>query len=133
MKKILVLEDEPPVMRIFEAVLRGYTVVGASTAAQAIFEHGRENFELLIADVRLAVSSGVLVAVELHSRTPALRTILTSGCPLNMWDEEDLAKLRELPLGAVSILQKPFVPETLLAKVYGLIGEPAASSIAAVS
>jgi len=130
-KNILVLEDEAPLMEIFRAVLNEeYTVFEASTARLAILEHRRHHIDLLIADLSLPVSSGILVALQLHSLSPDLRTILTSGYPLGMWDKEHIAKLKHLPLGSVNILQKPFFPATLLAKVHGLIGDSSSQLVA---
>jgi two-component system response regulator RegA len=129
-KRILILEDEVSVMEVFRPALQEYSIIEATTAQQAVFECRRQPIDLLIADVTLPVESGILVALELLSLSPASRVILISGYPLSMWNHEDTAKLKDLPLGAVNTLQKPFSPETLRAKVHGLIGTPTSLLVA---
>jgi hypothetical protein len=62
------------------------------------------------------------VALELRKSIPALRIILTSGYPPDMWP--DVALLREVPPDAIRILQKPFLPKELLDRTGELIGNP---------
>jgi CheY-like chemotaxis protein len=96
-----------------------------ATSAEQAFERFEENdaqVDLLIADVTLGSTSGIRVALELWSLLPNLRTIISSGYPQSLWPEEDAAELLEYPLESVAILQKPFVPATLLNLIHRLIG-----------
>jgi len=77
--------------------------------------------DLLIADVT-PPCCGILVAFQLKAWRPDLRTILTSGYPVNMWDEQQAAELSEIPSDSVRVLQKPFLPKDLLRTVDELIG-----------
>lgn len=61
MKTILMLEDEPIVMRLLRHILKQYSGIEATTAEQAIrlfLDHVRE-VDLLVSDVTLPSSSGV--------------------------------------------------------------------------
>jgi len=114
---ILVLEDEPSIMIVIRMVLApmGHNLLEARTAEEACvrFRESDGMIDLLIADVTLPVSSGIRVALEFRSRLPYLRTILTSGYPPDMWDEQDAAELSELPSDSIVTLQKPFTPKFL--------------------
>jgi CheY-like chemotaxis protein len=124
MKKILILEDEPFVAALLRLLLKGYIVVEATTAAQALqafTEHNRQ-FDLLIADVNLPISSGVQVAVILRSQLPTLKVILSSGYPLGNWREQDVADLQRLGEHSVTLIEKPFLPKALTDLVHALIG-----------
>jgi CheY-like chemotaxis protein len=127
-KTILLLEDHPVVMNVLRVVLnlQGFSLVEATTVQQALqcIRQRTTDIDLLIADVGLPDGSGVQVALEFHSLLPKLRIILTSGYPPSMWNDQDAAGLNELPSESVSMLQKPFLPATLLAAVVKLIGPP---------
>jgi CheY-like chemotaxis protein len=129
---ILILEDEPYVMALTRSVLKtlGQQILEASTADEAIqrFQETDGIVHLLIADVTLRVSSGIRVAVELRSKFGDLKVILMSGYPPDMWGEADKRELNELPAGSVAILQKPFMPATLLETVHRLLRVPAQSA-----
>ncbi|MGA2115694.1 MAG: hypothetical protein ABSH56_13210 [Bryobacteraceae bacterium] len=85
------------------------------------FEESDGDIDLLIADVTLPVSSGIRVALELRCFLPNLRIVLTSGYPADMWNEQDAAKLSELPSDSVAILQKPWVPGLMRQAVATLV------------
>jgi len=123
---ILILEDEPSIMKLTSMILEplGHTILEAATAEEALqqFEESDGRIDLLIADVTLPVSSGIEVALELRSLLPYLRIILTSGYPPHMWNEQDAAELSELPSDSVATLQKPFMPALLLQTVARYVG-----------
>jgi CheY-like chemotaxis protein len=124
MKNILILEDEPIITALLRLLLRDYIVIEATTAAQALqafTEHNRQ-IDLLIADVNLPISSGVQVALILASQLPTLKVILTSGYPVGMWREQDVADLQHLGEHSVTLIEKPFLPKALTDLVDALIG-----------
>jgi len=123
---ILVLDDEEPIRKIVRITLAsvGYTVFEASTAIEALsfLDYGETGLDLLIADVNLLSGpSGVRVALELRSLFPFLRTILISGVPLGMWNDQDAAEWSELPSDSVVVLEKPFHAAELLERVRTLM------------
>jgi DNA-binding response OmpR family regulator len=126
-KTILVLEDESMLLKLLGSVLsQDYCVLKATTAEQALslfIEHSRQ-VDLLVADLSLAKSSGILVALLLRSVIPGLPIILTSGYPVNSWCERDAADLVRLGPRSVAIIEKPFLSRTLLKAVRELTREP---------
>jgi CheY-like chemotaxis protein len=126
MTSILVLEDEPFLMTFLRQLLEQYTVLEASTAEEALrrFMDNKPSVGLLIADVNLATSSGIQVALLLRQENPALPVILTSGYPVSNWSGRDAADLARLGPSTVTILQKPFTSQTALERVRELVGEP---------
>lgn len=132
MKTILILEDEPVVMALIRRVLsKRYAILESTTAEEALqrFSEHHCAVDLLIADVTLPVSSGIRVALELRGANQALRIILTSGYPPEMWPDQDAAELNEIPSGSVATLLKPFLPATLQEMVAALIGLSESASV----
>jgi CheY-like chemotaxis protein len=127
MKTILVLDDEDtlkiPLCRLLER--NGYRTLEAGDAEEAVrqFHDNGLKIDLLIADVSLAIGSGVQVAVTLREDFPDLGVILATGYPSHMWRARDYALLGRLGPEGVSILQKPFASQTLLYTIGILLGE----------
>jgi CheY-like chemotaxis protein len=125
MKTILVLEDEAMVTRLFHLALRGYNIVEAATAAEALrhFCNYESHIDLLIADLALA-TTGINVPLRLRSVLPTLPVILASDCPQRNWTDQNSDALGRLGTDSVTILQKPFFPSVVLHKVHEMIGAP---------
>lgn len=125
-KTILVLEDEPPLLKLLRHMLKQYKVLEAATAEQALglFSDHHRPINLLVADVTLPTSSGIVVALLLRFEVPDMPVILTSGYPEANWSPRDSADLERLGSKSVAILQKPFPAQELLTTVRRLIGEP---------
>lgn len=118
MSNILIVEDEPLILTLMTLILEplGHNLLKASTVAEAFqhFEETDASIDLLIADVNLAVNSGIRVALEFRSLLPNLRIILTSGHTPDMWPEPEATEIGELPTDSLAVLQKPFRPANLL-------------------
>jgi DNA-binding NtrC family response regulator len=123
-KTILVLEDEPCVMKVLRLVLlrAGYTLIEASSAEQALQQSRKSigNISLIIAEVT-PPCSGLHVSLQMKKWMPALGIILTSCYPIDMWDEQQRAELFNAP-SDVRVLGKPFHPAQLCRMVYEMIG-----------
>ena len=78
-KTILVLEDEPLVMKLLRHVLRHYQVISATTAEQAlqVFGNGPGQVDLLATDVRLPTLSGIQVALLFRLHCTIRRFLLS--------------------------------------------------------
>ena len=124
MKTLLVLEDEPTVMKLLHLMLKEYSLIEATSAEQAIqhFSERDRQIDLLLADLTLPSSSGIQVALHFRSEISDLPVILTSGFPVSGWSVRDAADLKELGTRAVMVLQKPFQKQVLLSAVLQLIG-----------
>ena len=126
MKTLMVLEDEPSLMRLLRHTLRDYRVIEAETAEEALLTFIDHDYavDLLVADLTLPTRSGAQVAIHLRSKIPDLPVILTSGYPVSGWSERDSSDLRRLGETSVAVLQKPFAGHELLASICDLTGWP---------
>ncbi len=81
--KVLVIEDEEPVMLLIERVLseNGFDVSKASSCEEArkVFEEKQGEFDVLIVDMVLPDGNGVELAEELRARGSHPGVVLTSG------------------------------------------------------
>jgi CheY-like chemotaxis protein len=129
-KTILLLEDEPALLKLWRhaLTLNGYAIWEAANAEDAIkrFLDANRQIDLLLADVTLPVSSGILVALLLRAEVPGLSVVLTSHHPLTTWKARDAADLERLGSDSVIVLQKPFKNQTLLNSIRELTGAPSA-------
>ncbi len=114
---ILVVDDEPSMRRMIRSMLAGeYVTLEADGADEAIVtatEFGVP-FELLLTDVVLPVSNGVVLSKLLRERGLAKTTLFMSG-----YGPEILAQYG-CPAGA--FLKKPFTPKGLRARVAAELG-----------
>jgi CheY-like chemotaxis protein len=126
MKAILVLEDEPSLMKLLRHTLRDYRMIEATTAEEALMLFIDYDYliDLLVADLTLPGESGAQVALHFRSKIPDLPVILTSGYPVSGWTERDSADLRRLGDLSVAVLQKPFTGHQLLDAICDLTGCP---------
>jgi CheY-like chemotaxis protein len=114
-RRILVVEDEPPVRGLIRKVLerKGYDVLTASdgeTALQVAADRPGE-IDLLIADLVMPGMSGREVAEKLAIMEPDMATILISG-----YTTDDLVRAG-IEQGDYVFVPKPFSPETLTTRV----------------
>jgi CheY-like chemotaxis protein len=129
MKTVLVLEDEPSVLKDLRRLLEQYCPIEAATPEEALLrfiDHDCQ-IDLLVADLRGArrrvpSRSGIEVALLLRSKLPRLPVILTSGCPAVDWNHRDSTDLERLGSRSVGILQKPLQGQLLLNTVHILTG-----------
>jgi DNA-binding response OmpR family regulator len=110
-------------MGIFRIILNAFTILEATTIEEALrkFIENDRHVNLMIADVILPVGSGIHAALVLRSEVPELPIILTSGYPQSMWSDQGITDLLRLGPDSVQIIQKPFLPATLLATISGLL------------
>lgn len=119
---ILVVEDEDFVREVTCEVLlsAGYSVLRARTATEAtrLIPLITQMPQLLLTDVVLPGRSGQVLAQELRSVSPGLKTIFISGYPENEITQE-------CTRGAgVFYLPKPFSAGMLLERVRAVLAEP---------
>jgi CheY-like chemotaxis protein len=125
---VLFVEDDPAVRRIGMRILteQGYQLLSASSGAEAVrlaSEHSGP-IHLLLTDVVMPHLSGPELAHRLVEKRPEMRVLYTSGYAADTVAQEDARASR------AAFLQKPYVLDTLLAKVREVLGasSPAAAS-----
>jgi two-component system, cell cycle sensor histidine kinase and response regulator CckA len=126
MRTALVVEDDEISMRVFGVALqrRGFRVLQARSAQEALelFRPRPRAFDITICDVRLPVTSGPQLALQLAALRPRVRVLFSSGTPVEGWAETDrdcLAAMKGRVIHA--FLSKPFRIETLDAMVDELL------------
>ena len=120
-KKILVVEDEPHIIKLISFILKssGYDVIEAEIGAVGLKKAKTEKPELIVLDVMMPKMDGFEVAKKLKA-DPATRNI-----PILMLSSkaqfED--KMKGIDSGATDYITKPFDKQELLEKVREVLEE----------
>ncbi|MBM4432635.1 MAG: response regulator [Chloroflexi bacterium] len=106
---VLVVDDEPIVRESIRDWLEdaGYQVAVASSGEEALEMVAKEDFSILVLDVRLPGKTGVKVLKELKEVKPQIKSIIITAYP-----SVELA-VEAMKLGAVDYLIKPVAPDDL--------------------
>jgi CheY-like chemotaxis protein len=128
MRTLLLLEDDPTLLKFLRHTLRDYRLIEATSAEEALllFIDHEYQVDLLVAKLTLPTKSGAQVAFHMRSKIPDLPVILTSTAAISNWSERDYSYLRRLEEMPVAVLQKPYAGHKLLALISELTGWPAA-------
>lgn len=114
--RVLVVEDEPELLRVVSQALReeGYAVDEAADGADGLYKAKTWDYDALVLDLMLPKMNGfeVLEGLRRERKTPVL--ILTARDAVN-------DRVRGLDTGADDYLVKPFDLGELLARVRALI------------
>jgi CheY-like chemotaxis protein len=122
MKRILVIDDDPQLREMVSVMLAhaGYDVVDADDGREGIRLYRQQPADLVITDIFMPETEGLQVIRELRKEFPAVRVIAMSGGG-NKIGEFPALPLAE-QLGAMFVLQKPFLLEELLGVVRKALG-----------
>ena len=108
--RILVVDDEPGMLRAVERVLSGdHHVVGTRLSREALSIADEFHPDLAIVDIRMPDLDGFELMAQLKMRFPALDVILTTGSV----DDLDEKLVRAIRSAAFYFIQKPFDREVL--------------------
>lgn len=117
---ILVVDDEPHIRRMLEAVLgtRGYDVTTASDGTQGLADLGDDPVDLVILDLMMPGANGLEILSRIRTdprraKTPVI--ILTAK-------GQDTDREAALAGGADDFLTKPFSPKKLIARIAEILG-----------
>jgi CheY-like chemotaxis protein len=110
---ILVVEDEPAMMKVTARILRrhGYSVVEATTGPEAIALATESAVRLLLTDSVMPQMSGRDLAERIRDLRPELPVVFMSG-----YDQGVIGAQRLINEGD-ALIQKPFTAQTLLEEV----------------
>ena len=113
LQKILLVDDEPGIVRMLETVLRkeGYTSISSAfTGQEAMEKISRNPYDLIVLDIMLPDTDGFHLCQEIrqHTTVPILFLTARSG---------DLDKLTGLGIGGDDYITKPFNPLEVAARI----------------
>jgi len=108
--KILVLDDDPIVTLSCKRILgaEGYSISTAEKGEDALNKLAKEDFDLLITDVRLPDISGMTVLKEARIIKPQTDVVIITGYP-TLEDAKESTRL-----GAFEYIEKPFTPDFMI-------------------
>src|SRR4029077_19229952 len=115
-QRVLVVDDEPQILRALRATLRGagYTVDAAASADEALTAAAAHPPEAVILDLVLPDGNGTDVCRELRSWSDAPVIVLSAV-------GEERQKIAALDAGADDYVTKPFSVDELLARLRAVL------------
>lgn len=126
--KILVVDDEPDVLRMLQVVLgrRGHSVLTAATGMEGLVTAQGERPELILLDIMMEGMDGweVLKLLKLEQGTRTIPVVMLSA------RVEPRDKIRGLQEGAVDYITKPFSVRAMMETIEAVLerSPPAAPS-----
>src|SRR5664279_1591548 len=113
MGKILVIDDEPGIIRFVRRALEaeGHTVITANDGTTGLRLNGEQDPDLTILDLLMPGVSGFGVLAALMAERPQSRVLVLSAV------SDAQARVRCLELGAADSLMKPFAIAELILRV----------------
>ena len=119
MQTILIVEEELPIARMLTAYLEqaGYRVEIATDGEAALASFAQNRHDLVLLDLMLPGIDGWHVLAEIRSQ---------SSCPVIMLTASGDVKqrIKGLRLGADDMIQKPFDPDEVVARVQAVLRRP---------
>ena len=115
--KILVVDDEGIVLYSCRRVLEeeGFEVVSVTSADAALEAIGKEEFPLLLLDLKMPEKDGMYLLKKVKKEMPDLPVIMMTGYHVRKTVEEAVR------IGARAFIAKPFTPDELLEEVRQVI------------
>lgn len=118
-KRLLVVDDEPNLLRAVAAVLRaeGYEVLTARSSAEALLRVAESVPDLIVSDIRMPGMDGYQLARKLRSssRTDLIPIIFLTA------RDETADRVAGFRAGVDAYLVKPFEPDELIAVISNIL------------
>jgi two-component system response regulator HydG len=109
--KILIVDDDKSILRVFERILSrkgGYRTDTAETGREAMEKIHSNSYQIVLVDVRLPDIDGLDLLSRIHAEDPDMvKIVLTGYASLD-------GGMKALSLGAAAYLVKPVKPQELL-------------------
>ena len=117
--KILVVEDNPATRELLREFLfeEGYTVKVARDGKEALLRVRKDNFDLILTDVKMPRMDGIELLKELKKIIPDTKVVIVTATA----DSE--IGVEAIKLGAYGHISKPFNLDTVLQKVEKALGD----------
>ncbi len=117
--RVLVVDDEPTLLRALEALLRkkGYDVTGLDSPIVATQKLAQEDFDVALLDIKMPQLSGLELLSAVKHRRPEVEVIMMTG---HATVETALSAVRA---GAYDYLTKPFDDVELVARAVAKAAE----------
>lgn len=108
--KIIVLDDDPVVTLSCKRILgaEGYNITAVGKGEDALKQLEKEEYDILITDIRLPDISGIEVLREARGIQPDTDIVVITGYP-TLEDAKE-----SIRLGAFEYIEKPFTPDFML-------------------
>ena len=108
--KILIVDDEPIIIRSCEAILKaeGYNIEGTLGAKEAILRMEKQPYDLVFTDLKMPEIDGITLIRWIKQKRPDTGIVIITGYP-----SQDTIK-DALELGIIDYVPKPFTPVVLL-------------------
>ncbi len=108
-EKIIIVDDEPDVLDLCKRILdvKGYQIKTAHSGQEVIALAQKEQFDLLLTDIRMPGMSGLEVAQAVKQFSPYIICVTMTG-----FSTMDMA-IEALKLGVDEFVLKPFSPQEL--------------------
>ena len=109
MNKILLIDDEPDIVRFLRISLKadGYQVIPALSGAEGLEAFAKDKPEIVITDIKMPGMDGIEVLEKIKIIDPNTEVIIITGhgdVPMSV---------RAMKAGAVDFLEKPFNPDRM--------------------
>jgi two-component system cell cycle sensor histidine kinase/response regulator CckA len=118
--RILVVDDEPALLRMLEVFLARLrfqvTLAGATAEAWRMFAATPAAFDVAVLDASMREPDAPVLAARMLALSPAVRVLLSSGYPM------DTEVLEAAAPGRVVFLHKPFTAEALETAIRRMVG-----------
>jgi two-component system alkaline phosphatase synthesis response regulator PhoP len=116
MQTILVVDDEPQILRLVRAYLEeaGFRVVTASDGEQALYVARHEQPDLIVLDILMPKMDGLEFTRRIRQERDTPIIMLTARV-------EETDRIVGLELGADDYVTKPFSPRELVARVRAVL------------
>ena len=120
MKQILVIDDEPDILKLISKILEkaGYRVMTAENGRLADKLFNEHPFDLVITDIIMPQKEGLEIILQLRENSPNTKILaISGGGKIERAGYLDAARA----IGAHAIVKKPFEISHLLDKVEQLL------------
>ena len=117
-KHILVVDDDPPLRTLFQALLEsyGFTSDTADNGGEAITKLTRESYDAVLLDYMMPEITGLTVLRHIQQRYPSMPVVMLTG------HTDSQVAVQALALGARACLYKPFDHRELKEVLNGIVG-----------